>query len=619
MADENSVVLSLELDKSSASKAFSDLGNESKKASKEIGSNLADGFSSGIKSLSGLILGAVSAAVAGFSLKKAIDEATQAENATSKLNISLANVGLYTKEASENFLAYTQALEEQTAIESDLIASQASLLVSLGKLSGEGLNKATKAAVDLSKGLDIDLGSAFDLVAKAAAGNTSAFSRYGIKIDENIPKNQKFAATIDLISERFGGLAESLASTTFSGGVAKVEATFSNLLESIGKFVVDSPAVKETLKIISEAFISLKGSVDSFRSGDPFGAFIYGMVEIVKFLNQYFTPVFVTAFDIINIGFKGLFFAIFKVSESISAVALVVVDALVTPVKKVIDGYAEIIGLVDGDLGERIKGSAASLADKVTSPFKNAFDTLKASSDDSFNELSTGVDEAYNRKIAGSIDQFLTGYQERILKAQDISTGFKNNINENANIIEDRFEKMRESIGTSLREGVIKVISVAAQTIGASLVKGSVAFEDFGKSVLGIIGDLAIQIGTTLLSIGLGIDALKTSLSTLTGGFAIAAGLALIAVGGLLKAVGGGGLGVSTPGGVVAAPAGGGVTAEPLNPASDIAQNEPVKPSTQVAVNIQGNVFDTQETGLRIVDILNSAFDQQGVVVTGAV
>jgi hypothetical protein len=36
-------------------------------------------------------------------------------------------------------------------------------------------------------------------------------------------------------------------------------------------------------------------------------------------------------------------------------------------------------------------------------------------------------------------------------------------------------------------------------------------------------------------------------------------------------------------------------------------------PNTEVVVNIQGDVLDSDESGMRIVDILNTAFDKKGV------
>ncbi len=47
-----------------------------------------------------------------------------------------------------------------------------------------------------------------DLLGKAYAGNTSALGRYGIVVDETIPKAEKFEAVLRQLEARFGGAAQ---------------------------------------------------------------------------------------------------------------------------------------------------------------------------------------------------------------------------------------------------------------------------------------------------------------------------------------------------------------------------------------------------------------------------
>jgi hypothetical protein len=101
--------------------------------------------------------------------------------------------------------------------------------------------------------------------------------------------------------------------------------------------------------------------------------------------------------------------------------------------------------------------------------------------------------------------------------------------------------------------------------------------------------------------------------------FAIAAVVGIAAAANVAKiaGVGGGGGGerpnFSTGGGIAASP----------SPVTDIAQPselQPVEPSTQVSVVIQGDVLDSEESGSRIIGLINSAFDKKGVVINqGAV
>ena len=166
-----------------------------------------------------------------------------------------------------------------------------------------------------------------------------------------------------------------------------------------------------------------------------------------------------------------------------------------------------------------------------------------------------------------------------------------------------------ESINTSFRTGVMSVISVSVQTIGRSLVKGASAFDDFGKAVLNIIGDMAIQIGTTLIGIGLGIDALKLSLGTLTGGVAIAAGIALVAIGGALKALGGGGLSVASSAQDSSNPAG------DTSAIDDLSSDQDVERGQAVTVNLNGVITDPIGTATQIAQLLSEITDSNDIAV----
>jgi len=112
--------------------------------------------------------------------------------------------------------------------------------------------------------------------------------------------------------------------------------------------------------------------------------------------------------------------------------------------------------------------------------------------------------------------------------------------------------------------------------------------------------------------------ALGTSLASFNGIGVIAAGAALIAVGTAIKSFSGGpGSGNSatpspgTPGGspIQTSSVGGDMSL----PGSE--QIERQKPNTEVSITIQGDVLDSEESGLRIVGIINKAFDKQGVII----
>ena len=161
-------------------------------------------------------------------------------------------------------------------------------------------------------------------------------------------------------------------------------------------------------------------------------------------------------------------------------------------------------------------------------------------------------------------------------------------------------------------------ISNAIEAIGANLANGKGLFDDFGSNVAAIMGDLAISIGRTLLFTGPAIEAFIAAINTLVPGsglVAAAAGLGLILFGSALKAS------VGKSGSQSASAAGGGIAASPsptteLTPTENLTRQEA---QTSVSVVIQGDVLDSDESGSRIVSLINDAFNKKGVIINQGV
>lgn len=165
-----------------------------------------------------------------------------------------------------------------------------------------------------------------------------------------------------------------------------------------------------------------------------------------------------------------------------------------------------------------------------------------------------------------------------------------------------------------VQTGIVNGLTNAFAGLGKALVKGQNGFEAMGKAVLGALGAMAIQIGSMMVAIGVGFKAMGIVLPpfAVAGVGTVVAGLGLIVLGGALTAMGEGG----ETGAAVTAGGGGGVSGNGgtanLGGAADGSQLENVKPGTQIAVNIQGNVMDRRQTGLEIVEIIKEQFDTNG-------
>lgn len=141
-------------------------------------------------------------------------------------------------------------------------------------------------------------------------------------------------------------------------------------------------------------------------------------------------------------------------------------------------------------------------------------------------------------------------------------------------------------------------ISNSIQTITKAIIDGKDAFASLGKSILGLVGDLAIFIGQFTIATSIAKLALLDA-NPISG---LAAGAGLIALGTVLKAIGGSGF----AGEGVAAGANG---SPPLSDSPEAEADEDLGTSTAVTVNVEGTVLDPVGVGQQIAEILNETFN----------
>lgn len=204
-------------------------------------------FLSSISAIPGVISGAV-------------DAAKESEDALNQLNNALAQTGQYSAESSAGLEAFAAELQRTTRFEDDAIIKNAALIQTLGNLSVDGLKQATTAAVDLSAALGIDLTSASTLVGKAAQGNISAFSRYGVVIKEGSTNAETFANTLSALNSKFGGRAASDVKT-FSGGIEQLKNQYGDLNERLGEAFTKNSVVITVFQAASKALSQLSSSI----------------------------------------------------------------------------------------------------------------------------------------------------------------------------------------------------------------------------------------------------------------------------------------------------------------------------------------------------------------------
>lgn len=201
------------------------------------------------------------AAVAGFAsiglaIKNMITAYAESDLSVKKLNDSLKNAGVFSAAYSKHLQEQALSIQKTTRFSDEQVMSVQQLLITYG-VYGTMLDKTTKAAIDLAEVTDKDVNGAAFALSKAIGGNTEMLSRYGIKIDENIPKSERFALAIKLITEKMGGRAEG-AGDTLSGSMTIAKNAIGELMEKGGEFIVMTTSLVKYLKMTAEGFDILR-------------------------------------------------------------------------------------------------------------------------------------------------------------------------------------------------------------------------------------------------------------------------------------------------------------------------------------------------------------------------
>ena len=169
--------------------------------------------------------------------KKIVNLAGEQERVEKRLAFAVKSSGVEVIATTGHLTAYASQLQRTTGIGDEAIIPLQTMLIQLGKLSGEGLDRATALTLDFAVAMGVDFKAAGILMAKAAAGSTEALSRYGIVLDEGIPKQEKFNVLLDIMQQKFGGTAEADLET-YTGQVRAFKSALGDLGEVIGMSIL---------------------------------------------------------------------------------------------------------------------------------------------------------------------------------------------------------------------------------------------------------------------------------------------------------------------------------------------------------------------------------------------
>lgn len=626
MAEEQ-IEISISLDDGSVRQGFARI----QKAGDSTAESLA-------KSFAGVNKAILAAAAAYFSfraatqiLNRAVDAASAQEDAINRLNNALRLSGQFTEAASRSFQDLATELQRTTRFEDDQVISLSALAVNYSK-TVKGAQDLTKAAIDLATATGVDVETALKQLGSTLSGVTGTLGKTVPVVKSLTDEQLKAGEAIRIVSERFRGAAAGDVDT-FSGRVTQLANNFGDLFEEIGKFITGSPALRNAIGAVSSIFGDLASSIAGARGNKDF---LRGPIEaLIEFGNaviKYIARPLEVAFQIsdslvrvLNTGFRAIIVIVSFLGDIVQSLVKQITNLGLAIIGTITRSRDLARSLVDSSekLGEVNFSTTAknflALQDAATGAANavNGFGTATPVSDAAaaaLNKVKTSLDNvkaSANDAVAGAVN-VIPSFSELFGIAKTEFGLFQESLKkltfeEEKKKIEDLKQSFKQ-LGVEGRNALGQGIGAGFAQFGQALVKGENAVEAFAKAFIGAIGQQAIASGTRFILEGLAYLVVPGFQGV--GGAMIAAGSALAAFGGVLSALGPS----ASPTAGGAAGASGQLQQQPSLVADEDALLNQAD-QQRVTVNIQGDVLDSRESGLRIVELIQDAFDTQGAQV----
>lgn len=200
------------------------------------------------------------------------------EKAVKGLTDALGLLGQASSANIKDMEEFAASIQKVTVYGDEQILELMAMGSAMGKLSGQQLKDATKAAIGLSKAYSIELTGAMRLVARAAVGDVSSLTRYGIKLEEGLSKQEKFNQVMRIGAKNFK-LAEGEAET-FSGQLSQMSAHLGDLREKIAEAMI--PALRGLVEWVKTFDIeTVKSTLNFIKWAGAISAAIYLAPKIV--------------------------------------------------------------------------------------------------------------------------------------------------------------------------------------------------------------------------------------------------------------------------------------------------------------------------------------------------
>jgi len=142
---------------------------------------------------------------------------------------------------------FASSIQSMTEYGDEAVLELASLGATMGRFADDELKRATKAAIGFSKAFGIDAKASMTLLAKAAQGNFSSLSRYGIQVDETASQQQKLNDLLKRGVDYFNELAAGANDATKD--IKQAENALGDIKEELGETLIGARTYWAFLKL----------------------------------------------------------------------------------------------------------------------------------------------------------------------------------------------------------------------------------------------------------------------------------------------------------------------------------------------------------------------------------
>jgi hypothetical protein len=157
---------------------------------------------------------------------------------------------------AESLIEYASALQQTTRFGDEAIVATEAVVASFVR-GDANIQRATKAALDLSSAFGIDLQSAALKVATAVETGELAIGRMKVKLTESKDPADRLNTALTAIESRFGGLSEKLANVG-AGPLDQLQNAISDFRETIGDLISKTPEFLAFIDTSKEMLASLQ-------------------------------------------------------------------------------------------------------------------------------------------------------------------------------------------------------------------------------------------------------------------------------------------------------------------------------------------------------------------------